>query len=158
MSELSGIAATGLRQSALHVFLPGDPASLEEPYLGRRRANVRIDCAQGRAVRKDFITWRWGDYVQAVAIGLKKWLKRELILNHSPVAEVVAQGKTSAVIGEQNRAWRNLLAHKFDGFFHELPTLVPGLDIGAGRVRKHIANYEDQRESHNQRFSPPLAV
>src|SRR5713226_5820338 len=159
LAEPSGIVAAGLQEGSPDVFLPGNPARLKEPYLGcGRRPDVRIDCAQGRAVREGLEIRRWRDHVQAGAIGLKKWLEREFILNHSLVAKVVAQGQTSAVVREQNRAWRNLLVHKLDGFFHELLSLVAGLNVGAGRALKHTADDQDQRENQDKFLSPPLVT
>ena len=98
--------------------------------------------------------------MQAAAVGRKKWLKRKLVLNHSLVTEIVAESKTSAVVGKQNRAQGNLLRNSLDRLLHELPALVTGSNISSSRIRKHIADDEDQRESKSKdkQFLPALAI
>src|SRR5260370_16500169 len=76
----------------------------------------------------------------------------------SLMAEVVAEGKTAAVVGDEDRAGWNLALYKLEGFLHQLLTLVAGLDIGASWVREHIAHDKDQRESQDKRSSPPAAI
>ena len=68
---------------------------LEKTISAVGSASHEVDFGQGRSIGQHFEIRRGCNYVEATAIGLKEWLKRKFVLNHSPLAQVIAQGQAS---------------------------------------------------------------